>query len=282
MAGAQTGRAFYSLEAYVGLSETVDVGRIVDISLLPDQPTLKPPLSYGKVYAVTTDVTETLKGERIRQRVFQLSLQGPQILQYFQSHRTQLLIMRSKGIARLGDISEFGLEDDRYQFRPLAPTGAEPEDTWGRQADINGDYGRYFDDRLRVVQGAKAVLDLARRSARKHPQVGSTVAIRIPNTFAAKVGYPNAYALLSLSKSTETEATLRKLIEHPEEVVDPAKHVGSERNWNLQMVREGALEALSDFKSRTNEAFLKGMADKPLGDAMRDRIRQVLDRWRDG
>lgn len=222
---AQTGREFVSVEAMVSASRIVYVGQIAEIELTNYDGPLVEPQTFGKPYRVRFDIRETLRGQEQESLELVLSIQTVFYLKYLCDHATELMLVAGphplgKNAGRDIGIAEQGkpVHGQWYHFRLLDPLDVPADgDAHLIASQINSSYdnGRMFTSKLQVVRGRDEILQHARDFASQSKTLNDIVLLRIPNLFAEKCGTPNAYSLLSLPETKQTENLLRELQTDP-------------------------------------------------------------------
>jgi hypothetical protein len=179
----------------------------------PSEPPTFP--AYERQYRLTFTVSEAIRGPKLASTEFVVSVQRLTNLQYFRDHATELLLI---GSTAPGDENYVqGVDDLRYSFRILQPLPAKG-DAVAAQINTDLDSGRMFGVDLALLTTKSEILRRAREFTRKHPEVTSTLWLQVPNDFARRCGYPNAFAVISLPICPETASTLVSLLRNPDQV----------------------------------------------------------------
>jgi hypothetical protein len=223
---AQTGRGFVSIEGYVGLAREVQVGKIVGIEQTEVSGALQFPQNVGKPYRVTFAVSETIRGDKVKQVDMVLALQVTQYLDYLRAHQVEIMLVAGPNRLDSFPSAEVGIAEqgrrvdgDWYQFRvlePVSPAGSAKKSQVGAQIDTYYDSGRMFACDLSVIHGRSEILKGARAFARRHREMLRSVWLRVPNAFGARCGDPNAFCGITLPICPETQRTLLALVKNPD------------------------------------------------------------------
>jgi hypothetical protein len=251
---AQVGRGFVTIESHVGSSQFVYLGRIVRLEAVPPSERSSFP-AYERQYRLSFKVTEAVRGPRVASTEFVISVQRLTNLQYFRDHATELLLIASTAPGDENYVQ--GAGDLRYSFRILQPL-PDNENAIAGQINTDLDSGRMFGVDLVLLGSRSEILRRARAFTRKHPEVTSTLWLQVPNDFARRCGYPNAFAVLSLPVCPETARTLVSLLRSPDQVtrfVSPKDRLIS-RSW---LVRE-VLRQLEPFPTKEAVAAVRKLA----------------------
>lgn len=291
---AQRGRAFFTVEAQMAVAQRVYLGRIVSLEQV-DYPLPPDPLStFWKQFRMKFEVSETIKGERVKLVTVILNLQHADQLNYFLQHKTELLLERgAKYVPGVDSTSLYyvleeegkPVSDASIYFRTLGPVERGPRSeqrTVGEQIDIDLDSGRMFGADLTLFKSRSSVLRRAREFVKAHPGTLQTLHMSIPNEFATLCGYPNAFALIVLPVCPETERMLIRLLKDPDQLSRRAKIRDWDR-WRLAIM-VNALNALKPFPSEANARVVREIGSRypslPLVDdryASSDDVRRAAD-----
>lgn len=230
---AQRGRGFVALEAYIGTSRFVHVGRIVELSPVEYTKPLEGFRKLGKPHRLVFEVTETIRGEKTERMELIMSLQGVYDLNCLRELGVEVMFVGGspcrddhRGIVEVG-IEEQGkpMDDisrdaggDSYQFHlldPMATPEADDPDSVAGQINRRYDFTRMFTNELQIVSGREEILKRARAFTKQYPDRVSTVSLRVPNDFGALCGPPNAYCSITLPICPETRSTLAGIKDDP-------------------------------------------------------------------
>ena len=279
LGSAQVGRVYVSVEAYVGLGRVVHVGKIKSLEQTEHDGPLNRVEKFGDPYRLVFAVEETIKGDEVEEFEIVLSLQHAHQLEYMRDHGAEIMLvggpnrLDSYPRARVG-IEEEGrrVEGNWYQFRLLKrlPLPDEGRDrVYAEQINRSYDECLMFTNELKIVEGKEAILKRAREAARLHSKTLASVQLYVPNEFGALVADPNAFCMITLPVSEETERTLMTLLQEPGTVLGRIKRNES-RYWHW--MQEQALLALKPFPSEANAAIVRRFAagyDPDLDDGSR-------------
>jgi hypothetical protein len=226
---AQTGRAFVSLEAFVGQGRAVHLGTIEELAPIDYAKPLTDTQKLGKPHRLVFKVSGTIKGDRTDRLQCTLSLQRTIHLQYLRRHSIEIMLVT--GAERLSGyhtprvgIEEQGRRVDGqwYHFRLLAPleiVGPDDDREIARQINLRNDSGRIFTNDLKVIEGREVILERARAFAGRYPEQLASVSIRLPRELAERCGNPNAYCNLTLPVCPEVRKTLTSIWDEPDAVL---------------------------------------------------------------
>jgi hypothetical protein len=286
---AQVGRSFTAVEAYVARGKVVYVGRISKLELIEYTEPLTGSQVYGKPYRVTFDVSEVIRGPKRSIFHFILALQSTPDLQYMLDHRLEIMLVAGPNRIDSVPSPEVGIEEEGvpvhdywYHFRILDPL---PESKPGErtvldQLGTNYDSGRMFTYDLKIVKGREQILSRARVFAKRYPDPLPAVWLYVPNDFAALVGYPNAYCMITLPVCAETNQVILELVRHPERMA--ARMKVEDRKKHLGEIQANAIRALRPFPNAEGRSVLERIV-KGRGSAdVREEARRVLAEWRVG
>ena len=240
---AQTGRAFVSVEAYVGLSRIVHVGKIVELQRIEYKKPLTDIQKSGKPYRVVFEVRETIRGEAVKRLELVLALQSTFFLEYLREQAVELLLTGGPMHFRVDPDEEVGIEeqgqrmdDERYQLRLLEPLKV-PECGSGMEVaqQINKAYesGRMFTHEFEVIEGREAILKRARAFAKGHTKILSAGWLHVPRELGAQCGDPNAFCIIILPACPETRKTLIALHDDPDLILRRIKSKDEAYNRSL-------------------------------------------------
>ncbi|MBS1715808.1 MAG: hypothetical protein JST30_15885 [Armatimonadetes bacterium] len=282
-----------SVEAMVGSSDAVYVGRIVRIET-PAGEESKP--VYDRTSRIVFAVSETIRGPKIRETVF-LNRSHHSDLDALRDLKVELLYAIGQGHRgwdpekRYVPVdpapSAFGTYGYLHSLAPIKE--AKSPDHPAADFDVASDQGRMFGADLSVVRSRKDILKRAREYQRKHPETVGTVELGLPDGYFDLVGYHNAFGIVALPKTAETGVTLRRIVEEPERLLARYRP----RDWaedRNRLVAE-AVRVLSEFPDPETKALVSRIADgyrSPGGgptngwttdEKVRETARRVLDKW---
>ena len=226
---AQVGRAYVSVEAYVGLARAVHVGRIVELERIDYGKPLTWIEKFGERYQMVFEISETIRGEKTERLELVLALQSTHFLVYMRDHAVELMLVAGPNRIDSFPGAEIGIEEqgkrldgERFQFRLLTPVDvpkSDGGDSIAPQLNDLYDSSRMFTNEFEVVEGREKILNRARAFAKEHTEMLPAVSIRVPNEFGAVCGFPNAYSLITFSLCPSTRKTLSAIREDPSRVM---------------------------------------------------------------
>ncbi len=226
---AQVGREYVSVEAYVGLSRFVRVGKVVELDQIEYEKPLTKLQKLGRPYRMVFEVSETIRGEKTERLELVLSLQSTHFLGYMRDHSIEIMLVA--GLNQIGSYprAEIGIEeqgqrldDARYQFRMLTPVNlpkSDGGDSMATQLNQMYDSCRMFTNELEVVESREMIIKRARAFAKQHTEMLSAVSIRVPNEFGALCGTPNAYSMITFPICASTQKNLVSVKNDPSRVM---------------------------------------------------------------
>lgn len=278
LGAAQTGRGFVSVEAYIGLGRVVHVGKIKSLVQTEHDGPLNRVEKFGDPYRLVFSVEETIKGEPTEEFEIILSLQSTHFLDYMRDNDAEIMLVGGPNRLDTYASASVGIEEEGrrvegnwYQFRLLKRLplpDEEPDRAYAEQINQNYDECLMFTNELKIVKGRKAILERAREAARLYSKTLASVQLLVPNEFGRLVADPNAFCMIMLPVSEETERTLINLLQEPGTVLSRIERNGS-RYW--YWMQEQALLALKPFPSEENAAIVRRFAagyDPDLVDGM--------------
>jgi hypothetical protein len=277
---AQVGRAFVSVEALVGRARIIHVGKIVEIKPIEYVKPLTITQKLGKPNRLVFVVSETIRGEEVKSLELVLSLQGSHFLEYMRDHSVEVMLVGGPARDESYRGAEIGIEekgkqlgDQRYQFCLLDVIKVPESDEDSIAAQINrwNDSCRMFTNELAIVVGREAILKRTRDFAKQHPDILSSVSLRVPNEFGALCADPNAFCFITLPICPETKTTLVALKDDPGLIL---RRIKSENDHvNLACVLVGAHKALAEFPN--------GNANTPTGQSIPTQSPDSPSEWVD-
>ena len=127
---AQLGRYFVTAEAFVAFSRSVHVGKIVELKQIEYESDI--PLTraqaIGKPYQLVFEVSETIRGDKVRHLNLVLSLQSTHLLEYMREHDVEIMLVAGPDRFSGSPGPKVGIEadgvrvdGDYYHFRLLNP-----------------------------------------------------------------------------------------------------------------------------------------------------------------
>jgi hypothetical protein len=253
---AQRGRAFVSIEAHVGTASTVHVGFVKQLEPI-EYEIPKDGFYPGKPYRVTFTVSETIKGVSAKSMNLVLCLQHTFNLEYLRDNRIEVMLVGTNQY--LDEHAEIGLERPgmRYSFRILQPIlfpTSSPSTEWtGQQLNVSQNSGRMFDLNLDVISRRDEILKRARAFAKKHPEVLQADYIGVPNEFAVKCGYTDAYCLITLPLCPESKKLAHKLEKKPDRLLKDVKEA------DLPMQRKAVMDSIRLFLTHFEAKAFAGL-----------------------
>lgn len=254
-AWAQIGREFVSVEAFVGQSRILHVGKIIEIKPIEYGKPLTDIQKLGKPHRLVFEVSETIRGKEVRRLELVLSLQSTHFLEYMRDQSIEVMLVGGPTVRDSYSGTEIGIEEDgkqladeRYNFRLLdnvmVPESGG-EDSIAAQINRKYDSSQMFTDELEIARGREAILRRARDFAHQYSDMLSFVSLRVPNEFGALCGDPNAYCIITLPICPETRTTLIALKDDPGLILRRIK--SENEDLNLALVLTGAHKALAAF-----------------------------------
>ncbi len=224
---------FVSVEAYVGLARVVHVAKIVELKQIEYEKPLTSIQKWGKPYRLVLEVSETIRGDDVQRLELVLSLNSTIYLEYMRDHSVAIMLVGGPNRLYGSPGPKIGIEEqgkrvdgDWYEFRVLDPVEVpESGSEVAIASDINRRYDscRMFTNKLKVVAGREAILKRARAFAKKHTEMLSAVSLRVPNSFGARCGNPNAACMITLPICPGTKKTLAALKDDPSRVMRRVK-----------------------------------------------------------
>ena len=264
LASAQVGRIFVSAEAFAGQGRIIHVGKITNIEEVKEIEFEKPLTriqKVGKPHRLVFEITETIRGEKLKRLELTLSLQHTLYLEYMRQQSVEIMLVGGPDIMCTYPRPRIGLleqgeqvEAEYYHFRVLDVMNVPEDDkraaALARQINLYYDSCRMFTNELEIVTGRDAILERVRSFAEKYPKRVPALSLNVPNGFGRLCGVPNAFCHITLPISPNTKKTLIALEEDPTSVLRHATHY---RDFHRERLPKEVKKALAVFAKQEKE-----------------------------
>ncbi len=261
LASGQVGRIFISTEAYAGLARIIHVGKITELQQIEYKKPLTGIQKFGKPYRLVFEVSETIRGDKVKRLELVLAMQSRHFIEYMRDHSAEIMLVAGPNRLDSFPSPEIGIEEqgkrldgERYQFRLLTPVKipkSDGGDSIASQLNKMYDSCRMFTNELEIVEGRDAILTRVRAYAKKHTKMLSAVTLVVPNEFGALCGTPNAYSGIMFPVCPETKTTITALKDDPGLIL---RRIDSrDEDYTHALLRDEATKALADFPDQDGE-----------------------------
>lgn len=264
LATAQVGRTFVSAEAFASVGRIIHVGKISRIEEVKEIKFEKPLTrvqKIGKPHLLVFEISETIRGEKLKKVELTLALQSSHYLEYLREQSVEIMLVGgpnrlcSYPRPRIGLLEQGKqVESQYYHFRVLDPVKVPQDDkraaAIAEQINSYYDSARMFTNELKVVAGRDAILQRVRTHAKQHPHREQALRLNVPNGFARLCGLPNAFSDITLPIGPTTKKTLLILEKDPSSVLKHATHY---REFHREQFPKGVKKALATFERSETE-----------------------------